>query len=792
MMLDDEVGPATADRRRGGARPTMTQLAIFAVVAAMAVIAVAGFRPALSSWDFLSAGTVGAVAATAIALLAHRRLLLGESVALSALGFVVLGGVAVRGVPTPDAYREFLDGLVNGWADLLSSPAPTDITPELRVLPYTIAWFAAGVGAELARHARRPGVPIVGPVLGLALTLLFNVFEQRVALAQGAGLLAGTFALISLGQWAAPRTVAEADETSTLEGRTVAGHRLRLALGALVVLGAVGAAPWLGPRLPLADAHERFDLRRYQQPPFDPLALPSPLVQVKANLKEPRREATVFTVTGPPVSLLPVAVMTDYDGVVWTVGDPDTSPDQAQFAPVDSQLPPLERTIPAAAPRATHHFEIEAQGGYFLPTAGSPTALTMPEGTEPYMNLDTGTIALRQGARPGLAYDVTSAVPPTVSDEAMADATIPVVDHSDELELLPPTVRNVAADLTQGQDQGWAQMAAIRDRFVGDPANASAGGGFYDVTEQTPPGHSYGRIEQMLADPDRIVGFEEQYAAAAAVIGRVVGLPTRVVVGYQIPPEADWTDPDEPLAVPASWISAWVEIDAGALGWVPVLVTPDRDREPDPETESATEVPIAIPSPPPPPPPPPEIQPPRQDEEELAPEEEFNPIGHTWDAGGPDVATLVAVGAAGAPLVLLLVFVAVVMSWKALRRRRRRRSPTTAGRVAGAWAEAVDRSLEAGAALPVSVTPREAVRSYALARPERDVVVDELAQLVRQLDRSVYAADPPNDEHVERAWSASDRVAAELRSGRSAPARMRMRLDPRPLRRDPTKIGARP
>ena len=70
-------------------------------------------------------------------------------------------------------------------------------------------------------------------------------------------------------------------------------------------------------------------------------------------------------------------------------------------------------------------------------------------------------------------------------------------------------------------------MAAIRDEFVTS--------GFYDVTPDTPPGHSYGRIATMLEDPERIVGFEEQYAAAAAVMAQVAELPVRVVVGYRIP-----------------------------------------------------------------------------------------------------------------------------------------------------------------------------------------------------------------------------------------------------------------
>ena len=107
-----------------------------------------------------------------------RRLLLGESVAISAVAFVLLGGIAVNGIPTPAAYGEFARGLVDGWADLLSSAPPADITEQLRALPFTVAWLSAAVGGEIARHSRRPGLPAIGPILALALSLLFTVEER--------------------------------------------------------------------------------------------------------------------------------------------------------------------------------------------------------------------------------------------------------------------------------------------------------------------------------------------------------------------------------------------------------------------------------------------------------------------------------------------------------------------------------------------------------------------------------------------------------------------------------------
>jgi transglutaminase-like putative cysteine protease len=753
-----------------------------AIVAAMSMVAAIGFRSTLSGWSFVSAAAIGTAGASAIVLFARaRRLLLGESVALSAAAFIVLGGVAVGGLPTPGAYGDFARGLVDGWADLLSAAPPADITVELRALPFTVAWLAAAIGGEIARHTRRPGLPAIGPILALALSLLFTVEERWLALLQGAGILAGTLALITAAQRLGRRSVA-GRAPDEFDADAISTNRRRLTFGAVVVVGAVVAAPLLGPHLPFAEARDRFDLRRYQVPPFDPLAVPSPLVQVKASLKDERRDDVVFTVEGDTeVDRWPVAVLTDYDGVVWTVADPDRHAGAAEFVPVDTQLPGLDDPLPEGAQTVEHTVEIHDLGGFFLPTAGTPLRLAFADDPDPRMNLGTGTVAVPGGLPDDFSYQVTSAVPPEVSEGELEAAKITPVDRTEELELLPPPVRNLAADLVEGKDTGWAQMAAIRDKFVDD--------GFYDVTPETPPGHSYARISEMLSDPARIVGFEEQYAAAAAVMARVASLPARVVVGYRIP--ADRWDHGR-ADVTAGDISAWVELNAGELGWVPVDVSPDRSRTPDPETQGSTTEQIAVPNPPPPPPPPPEVAPPRQEDEEVENEKAFEPIDHEFARpDGISIGTWVAIGAGGIPLFLLMGFVMTVIAWKALRRRRRRLHGSAGGRVAGAWAETVDRCTESGIARPVGTTPQEAVGIY-LTTTERGGlggVGSELRRLATEVDRAAYSAHPPDQEHVERAWACSDRVVDELRRNRNAAQRMRMRLDPRPLLRDEAKAG---
>jgi len=222
-----------------------------------------------------------------------------------------------------------------------------------------------------------------------------------------------------------------------------------------------------------------------------------------------------------------------------------------------------------------------------------------------------------------------------------------------------------------------------------------------------------------------------------------------------------------------------------------VDVTPDRSRVPDPESEGATTQEIAIPNPPPPPPPPPNVEPPRQRDDEID-DEPMDPIAFTvGDRIGLAPWAVVAVGVAGVPVGLLLLFVVVVVVWKAVRRRRRRRRPDPTAKIAGAWAEAIDRCTEAGAPRLVDVTPLERVGLY--VRDDRlDDLEPDLRTLAGQVDRATYSAVPPGDQHAAEAWRASDQVSAELRRSSTARQRLRMHLDPRPLRRDLATHGARP
>ena len=207
----------------------------------------------------------------------------------------------------------------------------------------------------------------------LAITVLLTDEDRAVSLLVGAAIAVGALAIGLLQQWIA-RTAGRVPDDARV------GRRIDL-----VVARADGSsppagcwrsspctAPLLGPKLPLAESRERFDLRDRVVPPWDPLALPSPLVQVKAALAAEREEDVVFEVeSDTPITRWSLAVMGSYDGVVWTVANPDTADGgaAAEFRPVGTRLPP-PAVQPTSDPETTATVRVVDLAGPWLPVPG--------------------------------------------------------------------------------------------------------------------------------------------------------------------------------------------------------------------------------------------------------------------------------------------------------------------------------------------------------------------------------------------------------------------------------------
>lgn len=164
----------------------------------------------------------------------------------------------------------------------------------------------------------------------------------------------------------------------------------------------------------------------------------------------------------------------------------------------------------------------------------------------------------------------------------------------DQYTVLPDDLpQSVRAVVTQAQSDGVTvpasdhdgQIAAMRwlvDYFT-DPDNG------FVYTLDAPDGDGRNNLEVVGDFLERRSGYCTHYASALAVLGRALGVPTRMVLGYSasgVQAEADFT-----YEVTADQLHAWVEAYIDDVGWVPFDVTPastdDADADDTADTPAA-------------------------------------------------------------------------------------------------------------------------------------------------------------------------------------------------------------
>lgn len=738
------------------------------IVALMAIIACLGYSGVFTGWGYLTQIVLAATGASLVAGLSREyKLLVGETVVVSVVSFFVLGMIVTQWVPGITSPADFATGLTKGWADLLSSQTPTTLSSQRAVVPFTTAWVATAIAQELDRRLRFSGAALIGVLAGLVATSLFSTEARALARFQGPALIGLTIILGLLGRSAR-------DMTGLSIANSTTSTRRRILAPAAVLLVIMAIAATIGPRLPLADARDRFDLRDRQENPWDPLDSPSPLVTLKADLKEEIADQVMFRVTSEsPITRWTVAIMASYDGVVWQVADP-TIDTAAQFVPVDASLPASREPLADDATVFDARVEIEALDGPWIPHAGDPAQVSLAGDGDVRMNLSTRTLALPVGLQAGDSYDISTRIHPQAGDIALAG--FGVDDRSTELQKVPAPILNLAAELVEGADYGGPQIVAIRDLFTLQ--------GFYDVGRNSPPGHSYARLAAFIDNPERIVGYEEHYAATAAVLARLASIPTRVAVGYHI--DEDRYDSANTAEVYANDASAWIEVDVQGVGWVPVDVTPDRSREPVEEDIGRVTRNVAVPNEPPPPPPPQQSD--TEDELEEDEEEDEEDEEETEESSGSLFGALldnpgaVAATIAISPFVAIALLGLLALVLKRLRTRRRRNAETERLQIVGAWAELIDRFEEAGHTALPNATPTEVVQHFA-RDPDIAAAEPELQELAALVSRSAFAPTEPTTTQVDQAWDKAERATDVAVGSLTTLERTRMKIDPRPLLR---------
>jgi hypothetical protein len=335
----------------------------------------------------------------------------------------------------------------------------------------------------------------------------------------------------------------------------------------------------------------------------------------------------------------------------------------------------------------------------FLPVYYAPGSV---EGAGGGWRYDPGKAVIVSDRRRGdFSYTVSGAEPTPSAGELAASPPL----SDDELREIPDKLKNVPEQLpkvvsdtgeviTRGLDSPYQQAKAINDYFT-DGKND------FTYAENTIEGNSGNKLVDFLRNKQ---GFCEQYAAAMAVMLRVKGIPSRVVIGYTPGVKGD----DGRWTVTNKDAHAWVEAYFAQVGWAYFDPTPlQGDRAiappyaPRPSSSSgpssgssASASPSAGPT------------------ANQIPEEDLNPGSADGGQQGSGLITSRRLLTAAIVLAVLLLLLLPAFVRVSIRRRRLRAAGgADAGAAArAAWDEVVGTAADYGVPVRASETPRGLAR----------------------------------------------------------------------------------
>jgi len=668
------------------------------------VIGIAG------AWQRWPAWIVAVVAACA-------HLLFGSMLAMPQLA-----GASV--LPTARTLSGLVFGVVQTWKRVLTMDAPIGTTDNLLVLPLLTLLVAGILGVTLATRSGRPGLAWLPPALALVVAIAFGLQTGYRPVAVGIA-----FFVVAL-LWTAYRRDYQR-QTLLTRRRRYSLRTVLSAVGMLLVAGLVA-----GLVSPLVTPDTRHVLRDTVEPPLDVRQWPSPLQSFRSNVKDHRHDV-LFTVDGLPTGAgIRLATLDAYDGITVNASS------SVSGAPGGGTYKRIGSRVPDDTPGTSISYTVTIGDyrGRWVPTVGKTLALEFTGDRDDelsgqfFYNRTTGsgvsTLPLQAGDR----YRVDAVVPvqPNRSEVRTASAgDVDLPSASPIAEELAARAREWTAGVTTDGEAAIRLEEKLRQAYYS-----------HGLANDVPslPGHSSYRMMTLMTDHEgRPVGDEEQYAVAMALMAREVGLPSRVVYGYR--PTSNGT-----VEVVGDNVSAWVEINFDRLGWVEFFPTPDKSRALPQDTTHAESKPRPQVENPPPPPERPEEPPPDNTPPLPGEEDQEDPAAIDW------AAVLRVVLAVLVPLLLIAGPLLAVMAIKARRRRLRRGADSPFDRVAGGWAELLDRARDLGAAPSRAATRSENAAAVA-ARFPTALSVTPPSVLAHRADWASFSGHPPTAAMVDEYWS---------------------------------------
>jgi transglutaminase-like putative cysteine protease len=719
------------------------------IVALMSLVglAVVGLSTTFSGWGFLVVAEIACALGILVAL-ATSRLPLAVLAAAGPLGAILFGGpVALRasgfgyGVPDGQTLSDVMQGTGTAWEELLTTLPYVDLAGPPALVPFLLGYLGGVLGGAIALRSRTAA----GPVLPLLAVLVAVLLLKR----PGDGLLAWHpvgFAIAAVA-WVALRGLEFTPERSVDIQGNANGRVLRGLVASLVV----GAALLVAVPLTSGTASSGDSLRGRSGSLPDVAQLDSPLRNFRAYTEQEEdsldnlHDKLLLTVTGAPSgSRLRLLTLDRYDGTSWTPGNNTmTGTANDRYLRMDT----LVENKTSGRPVRIQIGVKKAYKSAWVPTIGSLTSLRFlytdaeEMRNELRYDLATSTAVLPFGLKSGDDYEFTTILPSDRLDRTMQAWPVPVLavfGTRSADRMIKPVLESPVSPMRKV----FALAKYLREN--GRYSNGSGPG-----EEQYRAGHDEERLFKDFLLSRRMVGDDEQYAAAMAVLANRVGVSARVVVGAVVPRSG---------RVRGSDVEAWVEVRVADGTWRTLPTEQFMSHRPPQQSMPPAPLPVA-------PAAAADAQPPEPSEPEIARKKKAR---EEAEANRRGVVVRLLPGVV--PLLLALVVPLTKLARRTLRRRRGRPSD----RMAGAWRELVDHARDLG--IPVKVHA---------SRPAQARVLARAGPLSRQGDDGVFALEEPEEATVVAYWEQVMRERRALGEGRSRVRRWWAPFNPVTLVRRP-------
>ncbi len=709
------------------------------------------FYPIFETWSFLLPLAAMLAICTAIALAVRGS---GLATAPSLL-VVLVGAIAVLpglshmpsaslGLPFPRALGELASGIANGPAEMLTLPVPVEATQSLLLVPLGIALlsFLLGIGFL---HSSRPRLSMAGPVLSIVGSLSFGPRGREFVRVGAAMFLAAALLyLIAL-------------DRTTRRKSLLSKSRRALPIGsAAFLMATIGFAVLVGPTLPFVRDRDRFTLRTYRQLPFDPTSLTSPLSEYSYFGTPVHENQIFFSATGELPKRWRLATLDAYDGETWAVGNADAN-GEGLFQLVGARL----RRASEITVGKIRVANVTLQKGWrdpWLPMPGPGVDIEISSKLQRSLryNRNGEVMALLDLSKPNVSYRIDWLDVKDPPQSVIAAAQPDFTGGLGRLDNAPAIISKRAQEFTAGATTPYLKAKALEARLKD---------GFFSGAAS--PGHEIGRLSKMLQTAKSMQGNGEQYAALFGVLARSLGLPVRVVVGFEPPEQRVGGRSD----VRGGDIIAWDEVNLVGVGWTRFDPIPEKTRSPKIESSKPLSDLDKKTTPPKP-----ATRPDQNVLSEKTKQSKQKEVKKnnrlTWLRP-----VLIGAGIVITPFLMFGLVLGLVAGLKARRRKKRRRATDPARRVSGAWDELIDRARDTRL-----VEGQGTLLETAAATPQLPTTAREHLQTAALIaDRAAFHPVAPTDDEATATWQLVDSFRRSLNEGASKWERLRRTLSLRTL-----------